>query len=58
MQPGGSSNCSTATASIDFVLDNNYFLTEDILFLSQHLQAASTQTPYKQSLKTTYCNVG
>ena len=44
---------------LDFVLDNNYFLTGDILFLSQHLQAASTQTPYKQSLKTTlYCNVG
>ena len=41
---------------LDF--DNNYFLTEDILFLLQHLKAASTQTPYKQSLKTTYCNVG
>ena len=44
---------------LDFILDNNYFLTADVLFLSQHLPAASTQTPCKQLLiKTTYCNVG
>ena len=39
---------------LDFVLDNNYFLTANVLFLSQHLLAASTLTPCKQSLKTTY----